>query len=418
VRITETELKLFAELYDRKGTSPLEARFPVVHSKEILSVLANLAKYPRRLRDIEDDVFGTEMWHETNAQKAGTIRRETQFPRGTFEWIISGPHFYVGNPLNKTPKEVCNTKAAYDNIDLDSIPDNYLPRTNYVPACGADEYLLRTPKFMGRPVTEYFRHVNRTMLPLSNERTIAAAIMPPKIGHIDLVYSISFADEHDLLGFSSMCSSLPVDFYVRSGGKGHLRWDTAQVLPLPGRQARNHPDLVAHALRLNCLTTHYADLWNRNWAPSTGWSLDDPRLSPWPDAKAKWSRSVALRNHFERRWALVEIDALAALELGLTIEELCTIYRTQFPVLRDYERNTWYDQKGRIAFTNNRGLTGVGLERKDFELWQQCLRDGAKLPKELDTLGLVAPFQLRDREEDMTLAYCYFSAALKSGEHA
>ena len=120
--------------------------------------------------------------------------------------------------------------------------------------------------------------------------------------------------------------------------------------------------------------------------------------------------AVALRNHFERRWALVEIDALAALELGLTIEELCTIYRTQFPVLRDYERNTWYDQKGRIAFTNNRGLTGVGLERKDFEIWQGCLRDGSKLPKELSTLGLVAPFEVRDREKDMTRAYSYFSA--------
>lgn len=166
--------------------------------------------------------------------------------------------------------------------------------------------------------------------------------------------------------------------------------------------------LASRALRLNCLTTHYADLWNRNWEPASGWSLRDPRLSPWPKPKAKWSRAVALRNNFERRWALVEIDALAALELRLTIDELCTIHRTQFPVLRDYERNTWYDRNGRIAFTNNRGLTGVGLERKDFELWQECLDSGRKLPSDFDTKNLEPPFEVRDREADMRHAYAFF----------
>lgn len=30
--------------------------------------------------------------------------------------------------------------------------------------------------------------------------------------------------------------------------------------------------------------------------------------------------------------------------------------------------DTWYDQNGRIAFTNNRSMTGVGFTRKDFEV--------------------------------------------------
>jgi hypothetical protein len=55
---------------------------------------------------------------------------------------------------------------------------------------------------------------------------------------------------------------------------------------------------------------------------------------------------------------------LAAIALGLTLDELITIYRVQFPVMQQYERETYYDKNGRIVFTTSKGLTGVGLPRK------------------------------------------------------
>jgi hypothetical protein len=85
------------------------------------------------------------------------------------------------------------------------------------------------------------------------------------------------------------------------------------------------------------------------------------------------------------------------------------IYRTQFPVLREYERDTWFDTKGHIAFTASKGLVGVGLDRKSFETWRECLLENRALPSGFETKGLVPPFERRDREEDMGVAYGVFS---------
>ena len=71
-----------------------------------------------------------------------------------------------------------------------------------------------------------------------------------------------------------------------------------------------------------------------------------------------------LRTDHVRRQALVEINALLAKNLGLTLEELQTIYHAQLPAIRQYEAETYYDAKGRIVFTPSKELPGVGLPRK------------------------------------------------------
>ena len=104
------------------------------------------------------------MWHETNAQEDGTIERSTQFIDDVNDWVLSGPHFFVATPLYKTPREGCSHNQDYDVLDLTTIPADYLPRTNYVPACPPDEYRRRTPKVPWtndageqEPATEFYR---------------------------------------------------------------------------------------------------------------------------------------------------------------------------------------------------------------------------------------------------------------------
>jgi hypothetical protein len=114
----------------------------------------------------------------------------------------------------------------------------------------------------------------------------------------------------------------------------------------------------------------YADLWETTFKHDfvkDSWSKPDNRLKSFADLQQKWTWESPLRNFFERRWALIEIDVITAMALNLTLDELITIYNISFPLMQQYEDETYYDQNGNIVFTVNRGLTGIGVERPIWE---------------------------------------------------
>ncbi len=131
------------------------------------------------------------------------------------------------------------------------------------------------------------------------------------------------------------------------------------------------PAMCLRIMALLCITTHYADLWQecfqKEFSKDTG-TKPDPRLPNlfFTNLTPHWQCNCALRTDYARRQALVEIDVLAAMALGLTIDELKTIYQVQFPVLRQNENDTYFDQNGRIVFTCSKGLTGVGFSRTEW----------------------------------------------------
>ena len=370
IRVTLDELLIFAKLLDG-SVDASGARLPVIHCTEFLDVLKCFVSQKNIYKDYEDRITTDEIWHETNAQKDGTIRRNIHFPDKPENMICSGPHIGLANPCFKASRTICKLNSDYDNVDLNYISNDYLQRVNYEPGCLFNEYKTKYPKSNdGREIIDNYRVWWRCMLNQSGERTMIPALIPPRVGHINLIYEFDAFDEMNVITASAF-ASLPFDFYIKLTGQANARFNTIAGLPyLAGNKFTDAIKL--RGLLLNCLTSYYSDIWKEMFIPEymeEAWAKEDPILNNdrFRNLSPNWTRETPSRNDYERRELLIELDVLVAMALGMNIEQLITIYRIQFPVLKSYEEDTWYDKNGRIVFTNNRSLNGVGLSRSEFE---------------------------------------------------
>ena len=439
VHIGKKELELFARLFDDDAENWKQARLPVIHTKQFLAALDAFASNPITIASLnENEIAYSVMFFEAADAKSGIIKRDVHFAESGLDTILSGPHIGVANPRFKTSRRVCKLNSDYDIIDLSQISPDYRARCNYRMACSVDKYTdTMTNLPWGGKYNCAYRIGMRKMLNLSGERTLVAAIIPPKVCHIDGIYSMTFT--RGLATMAGCMASIPYDFYIKVSGKANGCYNVFSSFPMLDDSIYGNA-IAVRALMLNCLTDDYSDFWRDSYNDkfcSEKWGKADSRLlqTQFTSLSSEWSQSCSLNGDFERHQALIEIDVLTAMALGMTLDQLKTIYRIQFPVLQSYEADTWYDANGRIVFTNNRSLTGVGFSRPEWENpgavkpvrrsdapWNGVMKNapagyvfartimddtmpGGPVER---TIEYVAPFDRCDREKDYETAWKFF----------
>ena len=424
----------------------------------------------------------SQCWHEKSAKQKGLIVREKTEAKTWSEVILQGPHIFVADPLYQNARRLGFVKSDYDGWDLERISDDVIPRTNYRRQCLRVDYDAAVDKWAGCPSWDYWRIAVRRMVRSFHVRTLKPALIPPGAAHVHAIHSCIAStcaapvhakflkDPSRAGGFSrhpggslatvlvcGLWSSLPVDYLVKVSGKTDLHTEVLQMLPSTG----SHPAwryLLLRTLRLNCLTRAYEPLW-RALAPLTDpedtWTSafadwpaiavghrdraeapvqpDDPEdRVEWEElgnlGLSPWTWETPLRSDFERRAALVETDALAAIMLGLTAEQLCLVYRAQFAVLRKYEHTMWFDSLGRQIAKHHQAF-GVHQEKTDYPtlvdyvaameeigINPQADQPSPEIAADVRFTDFLsryeAPFTKADREREMTLAHAEFRRRL------
>ncbi|MDN5914706.1 MAG: restriction endonuclease subunit M [Pseudonocardia sp.] len=389
IEVDEDVLAGWAALIDEPGTPAAEARMlrPVTRSSQ--EVLDKIAEAPR---------FGvvdfswTRGWEEDSDRRAGYFVARSAVPESLDDVILQGPHFTVATPYARQPNPTMRSNKDYTDWDLETLPEHAIPRTSYQRAKAKPDYIAGYPRWHGTPSNDYWRLTWRRMADSSTVRTLYPTILPPGPMHVHAVLSLSSPEIRDLAVAAGMWAALPVDFLVKVSGKADIVTNIITRFPHP----RDHgliPELILRSLRLNCLTADYAPFWSElydeSWRHDT-WTRDDVPAAPLGEIGPEWTMTTPLRRDAERRQALVEIDALAAVMLGITAEELCAIYRTQFGVLRKYERVMQFDANGR-------------------QVPKDVLKDHEKRGTRADLGRYELPFTDVDREKEMTIAHEEFS---------
>ncbi|MFH8761464.1 class I SAM-dependent DNA methyltransferase [Streptomyces althioticus] len=413
IRVTLDVLSSWKMLTAEQGTPVEETQLLHSISTHEQDAIASLARVNGRLAD--KNPFISSGYNETNAKNDGIIRHHVGQPSDWAEVILQGTHFSIATPFAKQPNLPMRNGKDWASWRLTELSEKAIPRTTYAPAGSRSVYERAQDRWGDDRYTARYRLAWRAMIdPKNTERSLFAALIPPGPAHTHGVLSMALADNLATALNAGFWAALPLDYLLRVAGRANLLAGEAAKMPTP---EPDHPlahPLLLRTLRLNALTAEYAALWEELFHPS--WPGNEEWAVPqWPGVEplaahltSAWHYGTPLRTEFARRAALVELDALVSVWLGITADQLATIYKSRYAVLADREAAMYFDSQGR-RIAADAYAHGHGQVKQDYvDLMAHLESPKSIAPPE----GYSAPFYKADRESEMRAAHAHFQARL------
>ncbi|WP_282082829.1 class I SAM-dependent DNA methyltransferase [Streptomyces tendae] len=413
-RVVHVDTALLASWHALTGSAGGAAHtpllYPVLLSEQ--GAIEALAAYPFSMADYGPMI--SRGYDEANAKKDGLIRWGNQSVPELTDVILQGPHFSCATPFFKQPMIPCRNQRHWDTLEPTELPESHVPVTNYVRGCDEASYLEAQDSWHGEPFSKFFRLAWRRMIPFNTSRSLQAALIPPGPAHVNTVQSAALNDVSLTVLSAGFWAALPLDYLLRITGRSDLHIAEARKMPAPDPKHPLAPALLLRTLRLNALTSHYALLWaelfDPRWEGYEDWANPNwPFLRPLASGlKRTWEYTTALRAEHERRAALVELDALVSVWLGITADQLVAIFKSRFPQLYDYETETYFDANSR-KIASDFNTYGHGQTKQDYIDLIDHLENPERTPP---PPGYTAPFYKADREAEMRAAHAHFQTRL------
>ncbi|MFF5667092.1 hypothetical protein ACFY7F_30305 [Streptomyces griseofuscus] len=481
-RVTSDVLSHWQKLSGERNVPAEQARLLTPVSTAENPAISVLAGYPLRLGTLPQITVGFD---------EGASKKPTYGPSGNqslidynknlkggedfyaASWgdvILKGPQIGVANPFFKQPSQGGGEVQGLNHLELspDAVPeseyrraadevtyrneqDRWLDHAELRRLRSSDEEIQKVRLMLAeglscqseevsfesvdevfvkqatKPFTEFHRLAWRKMIAPDTERALYAALLPPKAAHVDGLFSLTMPTNEDTALVSGFWASLPLDYFLRTTNRSQLQFAGARSMPAPASGHPLAPALLLRTLRLNCLTTAYADFWKE--LHDSNWTDHEPWARPWPlmstklnDTTPTWQRDTPLRTEYARRAALVEIDALVAVWLGIDADTLITMYRARFPIMQDFDRVTWFDAAER-KIAGDRYTYGHDQDKDHWKQFEKYMADPAfkahqedpasnSAPQTPTPDGYTAPFYKANRETEMREAHAYFKKRL------
>ena len=411
--VTEVALRTWHAVLEDDSMPVHQTRMVYAVNRATAAVLEKLSHSPR-IGELELEF--SRGWDESIDRKKGYFDVSWGAVTSWKDAILQGPHLFVANPAYKTPNREMLHNQDWSPVDLETLAPDALPVTSYKPSTDAATYDAAYTHWGSNgsvPARDRYRLAWRAMAANTGERTLITALIPPGAAHINGIFCVgaSTSDQRVIADVAAFSASMIIDFAVRVAPKSGIYQGVFARLPIVTSSPLIH-ELRLRALRLNCLTDAYEDLWAECYSEEfrdatwTGGHDHDHRRILGSVGKV-WTPDTPLRLAGDRRQALIEVDALVAILLGLTSDELCTVYRTQFPVLYGRDRNdSFYDTAGRIV-----PLVVVKAWRSKGVSITEGERTATNASGNTYTYEL--PFVTLDREADMRQAYAHFEKILE-----